>query len=166
MRNTFLALFTLAAVFSKAADSIAVYIFLSETCPICQNQTLTLRQIHEDYSGKGVSFYGVFPNQEFSSNESIQKFGRKYKLNFELKKDEEQKLTKQFSASVTPEVVVVNNASSEILYRGKVDNGFEGIGKKRTVITENYLRDALESIVQRKPVIVKMTEPVGCFIIK
>lgn len=152
--------------FSKAADSITVYIFLSETCPICQNQTLTLRQLYDSYKGKGVSFVGVFSNAEFSDAETIKKFGKKYKLDFELKKDEGQALCNRFSATITPQVFVVRNSGNEVLYQGKVDNSFEGIGKKRQVITNHYLADALESILSGLPVVVKQTEPVGCYIIK
>lgn len=150
----------------KAGDSISVYVFLSETCPICQNQTLTLRQLYDEYAGKGISFVGLFPNQDLSSRESIQKFGRKYKIDFELRKDEQQKLTTQLAATVTPEVFVVNNATQKVLYRGKVDNSFEGIGKKRQVITKHYLHDALKNILEQKEVVLKETPAVGCFIVK
>jgi peroxiredoxin len=151
--------------FSRAEDSISVYVFLSETCPICQNQTLTLRQLYEQFSAKGVLFTGLFPNTEYSNNESIQKFRKKYKIDFELKKDEGQKLVKKFSATITPQVFVVRNSTQEILYRGKIDNGFESIGKKRQVITQQYLKDALESVVNRNEIKVKETQPVGCFIV-
>ena len=151
---------------AQKSDSISVYIFLSETCPICQNQTLTLRQLYSEYSSKGISFTGLFPNGEYSTKEGIQKFGRKYKIEFPLVRDEQQALTKKFSATITPEVFVCNNLTGEILYRGKVDNSFEGIGKKRQVITEHYLRGALENILHQKTVTIKETQPVGCFIIK
>lgn len=150
----------------RATDSISVYVFLSETCPICQNQTLTLRQLYTSYAQKGVSFTGLFPNEEFSTPESIAKFGKKYKLEFELKGDEGQKMVSRFGASITPQVYVVRNSTQEVLYQGRIDNGFEGIGKKRQVITAFYLRDALESILNSLPVAVKQTQPVGCYIIK
>lgn len=150
----------------KAGDSISVYIFFSETCPICQNQTLTLRQLYDGYSGKGISFVGIFPNQDLSTTESIKKFGRKYKLDFDLRKDEQQQLTNRLAATVTPQVFVLNNITQQVLYKGKVDNSFESIGKKRQVITGHYLRDALQSILDQRDIAVKETPPVGCFIVK
>jgi peroxiredoxin len=160
-----IAILACSVFFSRAADSISVYVFLSETCPICQNQTLTLRQLYDQFSAKGIAFTGLFPNTEYSTNESIQKFRKKYKIEFETRKDEGQRMTKKFSATITPQVFVVRNATQEILYRGKIDNGFEGIGKKRQVITENYLKNALDSIVNQSEITVKETQPVGCFII-
>lgn len=149
-----------------AADSISVYIFLSESCPICQNQTLVLRQLYSEYSTKGISFTGLFPNQEYSTKESIEKFKTKYQLVFDLKRDEGQRMVKKFAATTNPQIFVVRNSTQQVLYKGKVNNGFENIGKKRAVITEHYLRDALESILHQKQIAVKETQPVGCYIIK
>ncbi len=171
LRNTMKKAITLLVLlcslfFVQATDSISVYIFLSESCPICKSQTLTLRQLYAEYSPKGISFIGLFPNEEYSTDESIQKFGKKYKLDFELKNDEGQKMVKKFSATTNPQIFVVRNSTQKILYKGKIDNGFENIGKKRQVITEHYLRDALENILRQKEIVVKETQPVGCFIIK
>ena len=150
----------------RAGDSITVYVFLSETCPICQSQTLTLRQLYDEYAGKGITFMGVFPNAELSTDESIRKFGRKYKLDFSLKRDEQQQLTNKLQATITPQVFVLNNRTQQVLYRGKVDNSYEGIGKRRQVITEHYLKNALQATLENKEPPVKETAPVGCFIIK
>ena len=39
-----------------------VYAFLSETCPICQSYTLTLKQLDTKYKNKHIRIVGVFPN--------------------------------------------------------------------------------------------------------
>lgn len=163
--SSFLLLFT-SAVYAGSNDSVQVYIFFSETCPICQNITLNLKAVHAQFQNKGIAFAAVFPNTNVSDEKSIEKFSKKYKLPFEHKLDAQQALTKKYNATVTPEVIVVNSLTDEVLYRGKIDNGFESIGKKRTVITEHYLSDALQSILESKPINIKETKPVGCFIIK
>lgn len=145
-------------------ESLTVYIFLSETCPICQNQTLTLKELYKNYKDKGVLFVGIFPNQENSTEETIQKFAKKYKIPFELKKDENQILTKEFAATVTPQVFLVKTNTHKILYSGKVDNSFERIGKRRQVITEFYLKDALENLFNNESIKLPHTQPVGCLI--
>ena len=159
--SSFLLLFA-SAVYAGSNDSVQVNIFFSETCPICQSATLNLKAIYTQFQDKGIAFAAVFPNTNVSDEKSIEKF----KLPFEHKLDAQQALTKKFSATVTPEVIVINSFTEEVLYRGKIDNGFEAIGKKRTVITEHYLSDALQSILESKPIIIKETKPVGCFIIK
>jgi len=150
----------------SGADSITVYVFLLETCPICQSITLELKSMYAKFQAKGIAFIGIFPNASMSNNASIAEFKKKYTIPFELKIDNKQKLTKQFAATVTPTVVVVRNVNQQILYQGKINDSFEAIGKRRQVITAHYLNSALEHILQNKPANPAETKPVGCFISK
>lgn len=149
-----------------AADSITVYVFLSESCPICQTLTLELKQVYSQYKGKGIAFVGLFPNKGMSTDESVKKFANKYSIPFDLKVDEKQKMAKRFEATTTPQVFVVNNKTGKVLYKGMADNHFEDIGKRRTVVTEHYLQNALSNILQNQPIDPAETKAVGCFIIK
>ena len=152
-------------VFGQKNDSITVYIFLSETCPICQSQTLELRNLYKDYAAKGIEFIGLFPNITLSNEATIHKFSRKYNIDFELRLDNAQKMKNQLSATHTPQVFVLRNVTGKVLYSGRIDNGFEGIGRRRQVTTEHYLKSALENIVQKIPVNPERTQAVGCFIV-
>ncbi len=161
-----IALFIFSSSFVKANDSLTVYVFLSETCPICQNQTFYLRELQQEFTGKKIGFVGVFPNENFSTKESIEKFAKKFRLNFPLIKDENQVLTKHLGATITPQVIVYQQDTKEIKYNGMINNGFERVGRRRQVITDFYLRDALMELIQGKTVTLSDTKPVGCFIIK
>lgn len=147
-------------------DSITVYVFLFESCPICQSLTIELKNLYTEFSSKGIEFIGIFPNTTISTEASIKKFKQKYNIPFTLKIDDEQKLTKQFSATITPQVFVVRKSDNKILYSGKVDNSYERIGKRRTVVNEHYLRTGLESILKGETPNPSQTKAVGCFIIK
>jgi hypothetical protein len=72
-------------------------------------------------------------------------------------------LTKALKATVTPEAVVIDNNKNRI-YSGKIDNRFEDIGKRRTIITEQYLQDAIDAILHNKLPAIERTEPVGCIL--
>lgn len=152
--------------YAEKGENLEIYIFFSENCPICKSATLNLKELFSTFDSKGVKFTAVFPNTNLSDKNSIEKFRKKYNLPFEHKLDTNQELTKKYNATITPEVILVNNRTDEVLYRGKIDNGFEAVGKKRTVITEFYLRDALQSSLENKTIEIKETRPVGCFIIK
>ncbi|HLC82683.1 MAG TPA: redoxin domain-containing protein [Bacteroidia bacterium] len=138
-----------------------VYIFLSETCPICQSYTLTLKELYKKYNSK-IEFVGVFPNY-YADLDSIVSFKEKYAIPFELITDTDAKLTKHFKASITPEVFV-ENAGGKLLYSGRIDDSFYAIGKRRNVITATELSDALIQIVSGHPVAVPKTQAVGCII--
>ena len=60
--------------------------------------------------------------------------------------------------------MVYNHNDQEILYKGRIDNAYFRVGKKRGVTSTSDLKDALEAIVRGEPVLIKETEAVGCFI--
>ncbi|MGL4630738.1 MAG: redoxin family protein [Leadbetterella sp.] len=147
-----------------ASDSLTVYIFLSEECPVCQLQTLPLRELHSQFKDQGVGFLSVFSNP--SSNDSkIFAFCDKYNLKFPTVFDSTQQVAKRLEARITPEVVVVDHSKNEsIVYRGAVDNSYASLGKRRRVINQHYLNDALSAILKGSKNYVENTEPIGCYI--
>jgi peroxiredoxin len=145
---------------------LTVYIFLSESCPICQSVTIELKKLHQQFGPLQVEFIGLFPDGILSDAQTRAAFGKKYGLSFPMQLDSGQLFTRRFHAEITPEVVVVNNETETILYRGKVDNSFASLGRRRTVVTEHYLRNALESWMAGKKILLSETQPVGCIIQK
>ncbi|TGE25647.1 redoxin domain-containing protein [Hymenobacter aquaticus] len=145
------------------APKATVYVFLSDTCPICQTATLTLRQLHATYAPQGVQFVGVFPDQQLRPADLIL-FGKQYQLPFPLRLDEHQVLTRQFQARITPEVVVTAADGRTVLYQGRIDDSYAKLGQRRMVINHHELQDALAAIVAGRPVAPARTEAVGCFI--
>ena len=147
-------------------DSIVAYIFMLESCPISQQITPAIKEIHEEFKNQGIAFQLVFPNEDYTTPEAMDSFLKKYELKMPAVIDNEKSLTQKWEATVTPEVVVVRKKSETILYRGKIDNSFISLGKRRRVVNEHYLKDALVQIVSGKQVAVQQTKPVGCFIMK
>lgn len=169
----FLALLSVRPVsaFSPASDSpkteavttYSVYIFLSETCPISQFYTLTLKELHKEFAGKQFTFTGIFPNST-STPETIAEFKKKHELPFELKSDPEQKITAALKASVTPEVVVQQTKTGAIVYKGRIDDAYFRVGKRRAKVTEPDLKNALTQIRNNQPISKPETDAVGCYI--
>lgn len=139
-----------------------VYIFLSETCPICQSYTVSLRELNKKYYSKGVEFVGIFPNYD-ADMDSINLFKKKYRVPFELRIDKKGELAKHFSASITPEVFV-ENIKGQLLYSGRIDDSFYEVGKRRQVISSFDLDKALSSIVKGEKIETPKTQAVGCII--
>ena len=63
----------------------------------------------------------------------------------------------------TPEVFAVDS-QGKTFYKGAIDNWAPELGQHRAVITEHYLQDALNGLLQHKDLRIKQTEAVGCFI--
>jgi peroxiredoxin len=161
-RTLFFLKLTLCLLLQGAAqDSLRLYFFLSEDCPICRSYADEMHQLFDDYHEQGIAFRGVFPVVT-SSKASILQFQESYAIPFPLLKDVNQHLTQKFDARVTPEVCLLRG--DRILYRGRIDNRFDRPGRQRRHVTQHELRDALEAGLAGKPVKVPETQPVGCFI--
>ena len=139
-----------------------VFLFLSPDCPMCQSYTLTIKKLQEKFSGKGISFTGIFPSEEYS-DEDIRAFRSDFSTDYPFYRDTDFKLTRALRARVTPEVFVLDSTAL-ILYSGSIDNWAYATGKKRLEATEFFLNDALENIVSGKPVAQKSTTAYGCLI--
>ncbi len=143
----------------KIATVIVCY---APQCPICIAQTKTLQALYDSIKPKGVNMILIYPGGYYSKG-FIRKFQKQYKLKITAFLDKSMELTNALNATVTPQAFVIDS-SGKLQYSGKIDNWFEDIGKRRTVITEFYLLDAVNAILEQKEPKVKQTVPVGCFI--
>jgi thiol-disulfide isomerase/thioredoxin len=140
----------------------AVFIFLATDCPLSQNYMPTMNQLSKQFAANAIGFYGVFSQQELSPK-TLDDFTTSYGMNFPAVRDEQFKLADVFGAATTPQAFLVDS-TGETLYKGAIDNWAPELGQHRTVITEHYLLNALESLRDNKAVTVKETPAVGCFI--
>ena len=146
----------------RSTDSLSLYLFLLDDCPICLNYTPLLNDLYDEY-GTRISFQGYFPN--FSSKQKkIDTFKETYHINFPLQTDYFKEQAKRWNAQVTPEVVFYNHTQNKIIYQGRIDNRFVKLGKRRNVVTKHELIDAIDKTLSMKEVITSYAEPVGCFI--
>lgn len=138
-----------------------IYIFVAETCPICQYYTKKIKTIEKDFGHETVL---VFPNK-LSNEESIEKYKRKYKIEeFEHIIDSEHLWVKKFDAMVTPEVFVYNLRQDSVYYRGRIDDNYARVGKRKLQIQSDDLVNALNAIKDKKKIEVAITQSVGCYI--
>ena len=140
----------------------SVIYFLMPGCPMCESYTLTINELDNKFSGKGISFCGIFSSDYYSDDEIIS-YRDDYKVKIPLYRDVDFELTHLLGAVVTPQVFVIDSAAT-ILYSGSIDNLAFGIGKLKLEATEFFLNDALENIASGKPVAVKSTAAYGCII--
>jgi peroxiredoxin len=139
-----------------------VYIFLSPECPLCQSYSLTIRNLFEAYRVKGIQLIGIVPGSDYDAA-TIKQFMRKYNLPIPIYTDPSFAFTKHLKATITPEAFFVN-PNGVVLYSGRIDNWAYELGKKRKVITEKDLQNALEAFTQQQPIKVTQTKAIGCYI--
>lgn len=148
--------------FEKFQNQKSVLVFLSPDCPISQKYTLTLKNLHKEFEEKRIHFYAVFAGNYYTDSE-IEKFKNKYQLAFNIIRDRNFELVKKTGATITPEVFLLDE-NLQIVYSGAIDNWYVSLSKKRSVITEHYLKEALTQWLEEREILVKKTEAVGCII--
>lgn len=143
-------------------NKATIIVFLLSDCPASQSYTLTLNKLAKKYSKNKVEMIGVFPGT-FSSDDELRKFKSQYKINFQLVKDPEMKLAKYLNATIGPSCFLIDEIGNAV-YKGRIDDLLYSIGKKRQVITENNLDDAIQCVILNKPIKISETKAIGCIL--
>jgi hypothetical protein len=156
-----------AAVFTvnaQQAEPIEVAVFLSCECPISQKYISTLNGLYVKYRDESsLRWHFIVPEQIKLS--ALDAFVTDYQVRFPIERDTKRRtMVEKFHANVTPQAVILRGES--MLYSGAVDNWFYDLGQYRQVITENYLKDALDAVLSGKTPKVERTEAIGCPIAK
>jgi len=151
-----------AVVATKELPIATVHAFVKEDCPIARYHTKTLSELHERYAKEGIAFRGYVSTSK-ATEQSVAAFKAKFVIPFVIKPDASLSKAHQLGAKVTPEVVVVDR-DGKTLYRGRIDNTYPDLGKRRRVTTSHDLRDVLDALAKGEAVQPKSTEAVGCFI--
>ena len=117
--------------------TITAHVFLAETCPISQQATRVLRARHPRYAGKGVALTGVFPDAR-GTPASLAAFAQTYQLALSLRADSGQRRARRLGATITPKAVVLAADGRTVLYRGRLDNSYAGLGQRRAPGTTRW----------------------------
>ncbi len=139
-----------------------IYFFLLEECVICQSYSLKMIELHKEFNSD-FDFIGVFPNF-ISKPQNIQNFIADYHIPFPYKTDYYKSLVNKFGVKVTPEIVIFDELKNEILYKGRIDNEFFDIGRRRRSGISDDLKNALLQIKRGEKVDPKFTDAIGCII--
>jgi thiol-disulfide isomerase/thioredoxin len=142
-------------------SDVTVIIFLAVDCPISQKYIPALNDIHEKYVDRGVKIHSVIPGK--IKKNDIAKFKEEYGILFKVSADRRYDLVKTLAAEATPEVFVFDR-QRKMKYRGAVDNWFYELGGHRKKATEDYLIDAIESLLAGREPQIGKTKALGCFI--
>lgn len=155
--------FTLVANCLTGQRQYDVYVFVAEECPISIYMAKPLREAAKAH-GEHANFFAVFPVAT-STAETAKEFLTKYDLTaWEANLDPSQTLTRSLEASVTPEVVIVDHASRQVYYRGRISNAYAAPGKMRHGERTNDLRTMLRRLEEGHTPTAPWPTAVGCFI--
>ncbi|MGH7149087.1 MAG: thioredoxin family protein [Planctomycetota bacterium] len=140
---------------------VVVVDFWSRNCPYSIAWDARLKEIHRDYSTKGVVLLAIDSNQT-EAKEQIADFVKEKEIPFRVLLDPDSAVADLYGGKTTPHCFVIGK-DGKLAYIGAVDSNASTPLKSGEGVT-NYLRDALDAVLAGKPVATPTTKAVGCSI--
>jgi hypothetical protein len=139
-----------------------VMIFVMRDCPISNYYQPAIRQLHEKFAVRGIRFFVIYTDPQITAQQA-QQHQIDYGVSAIVVADNEYRLTKFAEAEVTPETFIWSG-KGRLLYRGRIDDTYVALGKKRSRATSSDLQNALEAILAGRKIKNARTKAVGCYI--
>lgn len=144
------------------SEQDTVTIFISPTCPVCQQMTPYFDRLYTAY-GDAVMFRILVPDG-MADREEIDSFRVRYACRYRIGIDSGNVQVRRLDAHVTPEAFLHRGGSPSVLYRGRINDLYVALGRRRQKVRSHDLRDAIEAVVKGAVPVVDSTEPIGCII--
>ncbi len=129
-------------------------------CPYVQAWEGRMKAIQRDYAGRGVRLVAVNSNdtnrRPEDSFEEMERRAQQQGFNFDYLWDEDQSVLRALGSERTPEVFVFDR-DRKLAYHGAIDDN-----RDETAVRQQYLRDALDAVLEGREPPVGETPPVGC----
>jgi len=142
---------------------VLVIIFSCNHCPYVQAYEQRIISIQKDFADQGVQIIAINPNDDVNypedSFEEMIKRSNERKFNFPYLRDESQEVAKSYGATHTPEIFLFDK-ERKLRYHGKIDDNW----KEPEKVKYQYLRDAINEVIQGKEVSIPETFSIGCTI--
>src|SRR5262245_34917827 len=137
-----------------------VLFFITTDCPIANSFAPEINRIVDEYQPKGAGFELVYTDLSQPS-QAASRHAAEYGYKSPVRVDTGRVLSRQHGITVTPEAVVLDAGGTRV-YRGRIDDRYLAPGQYRLKPTTRELRDAIEAVLDGRPVPVAETKAAGC----
>ncbi len=140
--------------------------FTCNHCPYAMAYEDRILALNKKYAKAGYPVIAINPNDAIQypedNFEAMQVRAKEKKFNFPYLYDESQKIAKQFGATKTPHVFIVQKEGDKLVvkYIGAIDDNWE----KAADVKEKYAESAIDALLAGKPVATTSTKAIGCSI--
>ena len=138
-------------------NKATVVMFLSVHCPYSNAYNARMIALAQKYAPKGVSFVGIFSDQNEPKDE-IATYAKAQKFPFPALVDKGDVAADAYAARVTPETYVINSHGT-LVYHGRIDNDMDPAN-----VNTHDLANALDETLAGKAVAKATTKAFGCSI--
>jgi hypothetical protein len=147
---------------TNADRAALVVVFLGTECPIANG---CIPELNRQFAAlieadSHVSFFGVISDRSVTRLAAA-KHAARFEIKFPVLFDASGELADALKPTHTPEAFVVDR-DGRLAYRGRIDDLYADLGKKRTEAARHDLAEAIADVLAARPVATPRTEPVGC----
>ncbi|EAQ78740.1 hypothetical protein DSM3645_29601 [Blastopirellula marina DSM 3645] len=148
---------------AAAAKKARVFVFVTGECPISRGYFPLLGRLDKQWNtpDSEVSLRAVWADVTDTPAE-IREFAKEFSIDLPILVDRDGQLGQRFQTKFVPEAFVLD-ADGDLVYRGRIDDMYREIGRKRPEASEHTLADAVAAVVAGQPVKQAVTEAVGCY---
>ncbi|MGM0497578.1 MAG: thioredoxin family protein, partial [Bacteroidota bacterium] len=143
-----------------------IVIFTCNHCPYAQAYEQRIIDIDKKFASKGYPVIAISPNDPElvpeDSFENMQKRAKNKNYPFPYLIDQEQEVYKDYGATRTPHVFVLENEGEKftVQYIGTIDDNYKNPDK----VKKTYLADAVNALLKGKEPNPEKTKAIGCTI--
>ncbi len=143
-----------------------VVIFTCNHCPFAKAYQDRIITLDKKYKSKGYPVIAINPNDPEivpeDSFEHMKECAKDKGFTFPYLFDEKQEVYKAFGATRTPHVFLLQKESKDLIVRyiGAIDDNY----KDATAVSQPFLSDAIDAILQEKKPDPNFTKAIGCTI--
>jgi hypothetical protein len=145
------------------ARHATVLLFISSDCPISNNYAPEIAAICGRYAARGIDCLLLYEDARINSAAA-----RDHRKAFSLGDlpaaiDADRTIAGAAGATITPEAAVIDRQGT-VRYRGRIDDVYLALGRRRHAPTTRDLRDAVDAVLSDRGVTRPRTEATGCYI--
>lgn len=142
--------------------AIRVFVVMGLECPISNGFVPELNRLSREFAAgeRLVEFFGVVSDPSVTRDRAL-RHSEEYAVAFPVLYDASGTLAARLKPTHTPEVFVFDS-SGNLRYRGRIDDRYVSLGRRRASPTRRDLAKALAALREGRPVPTERTTPVGC----
>lgn len=131
-------------------------------CPIARNALHTYKDLREKYKGQDIAFLMINSNLQ-DNRKSIAKEAEEFGIDFPILVDDTQLIGESLGIERTADTFIVDPKSWKVVYRGALDDRL-GYETQKFEASNNYVANALDSLLKGEPIKVAAMEAKGCIV--
>jgi peroxiredoxin len=143
-----------------------IIIFTCNHCPFAMAYENRINALNKKYESLGYPVIAINPNDAIQypedNFESMQTRAKEKSFTFPYLYDETQNIARQFGATRTPHVFIVQKEGDKLVvkYIGSIDDNWE----KAEDVKEKYAESAVDALLAGKSITTTFTKAIGCSI--